>query len=127
MPVSRVSLDQMSIRFVIDGEVLWNDCCSKARLSPYFAAQSKGSTVESCHNLDLDYRHIIRMNATKKGINWGTMVALCHRAHVSKQQHKSMKAPTCQKIAFSIQSHAWRDVLQHPQTPGKEFTDAMRP
>ncbi|CAE7706042.1 unnamed protein product [Symbiodinium sp. CCMP2592] len=30
-----------------------------------------GSTVESCHNLDLDYRHIIRMNATKKGINWG--------------------------------------------------------
>ncbi|CAE7512323.1 unnamed protein product, partial [Symbiodinium natans] len=30
-----------------------------------------GLTVESCHNLDLDYQHIRRKNATKKSINWG--------------------------------------------------------
>ncbi|CAE7247718.1 unnamed protein product, partial [Symbiodinium necroappetens] len=52
-----------------------------------------GATVESCHNLDLDYRHIQRMNATKKGINWGTMVALCHRGHVPEQHVQVEEGP----------------------------------
>ncbi|CAE7940197.1 unnamed protein product, partial [Symbiodinium sp. KB8] len=93
-----------------------------------------GSTVESCHNLDLDYRHIQRMNATKKGINWGrcagevassagyASTAGLYVASAGGYDCPAAVTPKQKKAAFNASKNPWTyKRLTKQLTPGDLF------